>query len=197
MPCCGFVQLGMVAEGRGVGEAQPSPCSCPRVVDGIEDNGRTSEPQTFCFNVDTPLQRTARDSPTLGTSRSARQGLGHWPWGSGSAPPPLEMSFPAGTNACSPALALEAEEIKQNIMRLNQEVRWGPEPRPRTHRGCSAGGSFHRRSRLSLPFQINHLNQEVSHLSRELQRMMELLQSRLGAPQPPACPYRLDRKSVV
>uniref|UniRef100_A0A8B9F5V8 Voltage-gated delayed rectifier potassium channel KCNH4 n=1 Tax=Amazona collaria TaxID=241587 RepID=A0A8B9F5V8_9PSIT len=64
----------------------------PRVVDGIEDNGRTSEPQTFCFNVDPPLQRTARDSPTL------------------------------GTNACSPGLALEAEEIKQNIMRLNQEI---------------------------------------------------------------------------
>ncbi|XP_062483654.1 potassium voltage-gated channel subfamily H member 4 isoform X1 [Pezoporus occidentalis] len=65
----------------------------PRVVDGIEDNGRTSEPQTFCFNVDPPLQRAARDSPTS-----------------------------AGTNACSPALALEAEEIKQNIMRLNQEI---------------------------------------------------------------------------
>ncbi|XP_030364161.1 potassium voltage-gated channel subfamily H member 4 [Strigops habroptila] len=64
----------------------------PRVVDGIEDNGRTSEPQTFCFNVDPPLQRTARDYPT------------------------------SGTNAHSPALALEAEEIKQNIMRLNQEI---------------------------------------------------------------------------
>ncbi|NXJ96875.1 KCNH4 protein, partial [Corythaixoides concolor] len=36
----------------------------PRVVDGIEDNGRTSEPQTFCFNMDPPLQSTARDSPT-------------------------------------------------------------------------------------------------------------------------------------
>uniref|UniRef100_A0A8B9F6V4 Voltage-gated delayed rectifier potassium channel KCNH4 n=1 Tax=Amazona collaria TaxID=241587 RepID=A0A8B9F6V4_9PSIT len=100
----------------------------PRVVDGIEDNGRTSEPQTFCFNVDPPLQRTARDSPTLGTS--------------------------PGTNACSPGLALEAEEIKQNIMRLNQEVRWGPEACPGTHWGCSAVGSFHRRSRLSpLPDQ--------------------------------------------
>ncbi|XP_061199116.1 potassium voltage-gated channel subfamily H member 4 isoform X2 [Neopsephotus bourkii] len=64
----------------------------PRVVDGIEDNGRPSEPQTFCFNVDRPLPRTGRDSPS------------------------------SGTNACSPALALEAEEIKQNIMRLNQEI---------------------------------------------------------------------------
>ncbi|NXX78504.1 KCNH4 protein, partial [Urocolius indicus] len=36
----------------------------PRVVDGIEDNGRTSEPQAFSFNVDPPLQSAARDSPT-------------------------------------------------------------------------------------------------------------------------------------
>ncbi|XP_075027997.1 voltage-gated delayed rectifier potassium channel KCNH4 [Calonectris borealis] len=64
----------------------------PRVVDGIEDNGGTSEPQTFCFNVDPPLQSVARDSPT------------------------------SGTDAGSPALAMEAEEIKQNIRRLNQEI---------------------------------------------------------------------------
>ncbi|NXS84080.1 KCNH4 protein, partial [Erpornis zantholeuca] len=32
----------------------------PRVVDGIEDNGGTSEPQTFCFN----MPSAARDSPT-------------------------------------------------------------------------------------------------------------------------------------
>ncbi|NXJ79679.1 KCNH4 protein, partial [Trogon melanurus] len=65
----------------------------PRVVDGIEDNGGTSEPQTFCFNVDPPLQSAARDSP---------------------------MS--AGTDVGGPALAMEAEEIKQNIRRLNQEI---------------------------------------------------------------------------
>ncbi|NWX69444.1 KCNH4 protein, partial [Alca torda] len=64
----------------------------PRVVDGIEDNGGMSEPQTFSFNVDAPLQSTARGSPT------------------------------AGTKAGGPALATEAEEIKQNIRRLNQEV---------------------------------------------------------------------------
>ncbi|XP_049656661.1 potassium voltage-gated channel subfamily H member 4 isoform X1 [Accipiter gentilis] len=64
----------------------------PRVVDGIEDNGGTSEPQTFCFNVDPPLQSAARDSPT------------------------------SGTDAGGPALAMEAEEIKQNIRRLNQEI---------------------------------------------------------------------------
>ncbi|XP_076213189.1 voltage-gated delayed rectifier potassium channel KCNH4 isoform X2 [Aptenodytes patagonicus] len=65
----------------------------PRVVDGIEDNGGTSEPQTFCFNTDPPLQSVARDSPVS-----------------------------AGTNAGGPALATEAEEIKQNIRRLNQEI---------------------------------------------------------------------------
>ncbi|KAM6295442.1 voltage-gated delayed rectifier potassium channel KCNH4 [Aegotheles albertisi] len=64
----------------------------PRVVDGIEDNGGTSEPQTFCFNADPPVQSTARDSPT------------------------------SGTNAVSPALVMEAEEVKENIRRLNQEI---------------------------------------------------------------------------
>ncbi|NWX22978.1 KCNH4 protein, partial [Aegotheles bennettii] len=64
----------------------------PRVVDGIEDNGGTSEPQTFCFNAAPAEQGTARDSPT------------------------------PGTNAVSPALVMEAEEVKENIRRLNQEV---------------------------------------------------------------------------
>ncbi|NXM46109.1 KCNH4 protein, partial [Gymnorhina tibicen] len=64
----------------------------PRVVDGIEDNGGTSEPQTFCFQMDLPPS-AARDSPTS-----------------------------AGTDAGGPALMMEAEEIKQNISRLNQEV---------------------------------------------------------------------------
>ncbi|NXU06666.1 KCNH4 protein, partial [Buphagus erythrorhynchus] len=40
-----------------------SPDLSPRVVDGIEDNGGTSESQTFCFNMD-PLPSAARDSPT-------------------------------------------------------------------------------------------------------------------------------------
>ncbi|XP_025926982.1 potassium voltage-gated channel subfamily H member 4 [Apteryx rowi] len=64
----------------------------PRVVDGIEDDGGTSEAQTFCFNVDPPLQSASRDSPT------------------------------SGTDPASPALDTEAEEIKQNIRRLNQEI---------------------------------------------------------------------------
>ncbi|NXX29334.1 KCNH4 protein, partial [Nicator chloris] len=63
-----------------------------RVVDGIEDNGGTSESQTFCFNMD-PQPSVARDSPTS-----------------------------AGTDAGGPALVMEAEEIKQNISRLNQEI---------------------------------------------------------------------------
>uniref|UniRef100_A0A8C5X534 Voltage-gated delayed rectifier potassium channel KCNH4 n=1 Tax=Malurus cyaneus samueli TaxID=2593467 RepID=A0A8C5X534_9PASS len=77
----------------------------PRVVDGIEDNGGTSEPQTFCFNAEPPPS-AARDSPT-------------------------------GTDPGGPALVTEAEEIKQNISRLNQEVWWGPEvgARPRKARG--------------------------------------------------------------
>ncbi|NXY92335.1 KCNH4 protein, partial [Alcedo cyanopectus] len=128
----------------------------PRVVDGIEDNGETSEPQTFCFNVDAPPQSAARDPRSTGTGGSCRAPPGALPmgWGgSGSSLSPVASS-PAGTDAGGPALVMEAEEIKQNIRRLNQE--------------------------------INHLNQEVSHLSRELQRMMELLQGRLGAPQTPA-----------
>ncbi|NXE30810.1 KCNH4 protein, partial [Ardeotis kori] len=92
----------------------------PRVVDGIEDNGRTSEPQTFCFNVDPPLQSAARDSPTSGTSGTAG-GAGR---GAGGLEEPLHhcASSPAGTDAGGPALAMEAEEIKQNIRRLNQEI---------------------------------------------------------------------------
>ncbi|XP_066061296.1 potassium voltage-gated channel subfamily H member 4 isoform X2 [Chamaea fasciata] len=38
----------------------------PRVVDGIEDNGGTSESQTFCFSMDPPPS-VARDSPSSGT----------------------------------------------------------------------------------------------------------------------------------
>ncbi|NXG78491.1 KCNH4 protein, partial [Baryphthengus martii] len=70
-----------------------SPDLSPRVVDGIEDNGGTSEPQTFCFNADAPLQSVARDSPST-----------------------------VGIDAGGPALVMEAEEIKQNIKRLNQEI---------------------------------------------------------------------------
>lgn len=51
----------------------------------------------------------------------------------------LSVSSPAGTDTDGPALVMEAEEIKQNISRLNQEVWWGPEvgacsQKPRGHR---------------------------------------------------------------
>ncbi|NXJ17739.1 KCNH4 protein, partial [Dicrurus megarhynchus] len=72
--------------------AHGPPDLSPRVVDGIEDNGGISEPQTFCFNMGLPPS-AARDSPTS-----------------------------AGTDAGGPALMMEAEEIKQNISRLNQEI---------------------------------------------------------------------------
>ncbi|NXF12691.1 KCNH4 protein, partial [Smithornis capensis] len=98
--------------------AYGSPDLSPRVVDGIEDNGGTSEPQTF-FNTDVPLLSVARDPPTSGIA-SAGPGLGGSAF-SGS-PLPLAVSSPAGTEAGGPALATEAEQIKQNISRLNQEI---------------------------------------------------------------------------
>ncbi|CAM5138281.1 unnamed protein product [Natator depressus] len=64
----------------------------PRVVDGIEDDGRTLERQTFHFNVEPPLQSSVADSLT------------------------------SGTDEASPASGAEAEEIKQNVCRLNQEI---------------------------------------------------------------------------
>ncbi|KAG8446663.1 hypothetical protein GDO86_014205 [Hymenochirus boettgeri] len=65
----------------------------PRVVDGIEDSGDVSENQTFQFNVDNSRMRS-----------------------------PLRQSPVAGMNLMNPVLAAEAEEIKQNICRLNQEI---------------------------------------------------------------------------
>ncbi|XP_075767446.1 voltage-gated delayed rectifier potassium channel KCNH4 isoform X2 [Pelodiscus sinensis] len=64
----------------------------PRVVDGIEDDGGMSETQTFHFNVEPPPPSSVVDSPT------------------------------SGTDQASPALGTEADEIKQNVRRLNQEL---------------------------------------------------------------------------
>ncbi|KAH1174269.1 hypothetical protein KIL84_002413 [Mauremys mutica] len=64
----------------------------PRVVDGIEDDGGTSEMQTFHFNVEPPRQSLVVDSPT------------------------------SGTDEANPALGAAAEEMKQNVSRLNQEI---------------------------------------------------------------------------
>ncbi|NXY39925.1 KCNH4 protein, partial [Pomatorhinus ruficollis] len=90
----------------------------PRVVDGIEDNGGTSESQTFCFSTDPPPS-AARDSPTSGTASSCWARPECWPW---QDIRPLSVSSPAGTDAGGPALVMEAEEIKHNISRLNQEI---------------------------------------------------------------------------
>lgn len=142
-PAATFALAGLRgAPGSPLGMVTPPPC--PRVVDGIEDNGGTSEPQTFCFNVDPPLQSAARDSPTSGTSGSswARPGALAGGLGGLGAPPPPAVSSPAGTDAGGPALAMEAEEIKQNIKRLNQEVWRGRswECVPKSTGGHSAAG---------------------------------------------------------
>ncbi|NXS13213.1 KCNH4 protein, partial [Neodrepanis coruscans] len=97
--------------------AHGPPDLSPRVVDGIEDNGGASEPQTFCFNTDLPLLSAARDSPTSGTAGPGLGGSGF----SGVPLPPAVLS-PAGTDMGGAALATEAEQIKQNISRLNQEI---------------------------------------------------------------------------
>ncbi|XP_020641126.3 voltage-gated delayed rectifier potassium channel KCNH4 isoform X1 [Pogona vitticeps] len=69
-----------------------SPDLSPRVVDGIEDDGGALETQTFSFNVDQPLQSSAQEPPVSGMEQA------------------------------SPTLPAEADEVKQNIRRLNQEI---------------------------------------------------------------------------
>ncbi|XP_041029753.1 potassium voltage-gated channel subfamily H member 4 [Carcharodon carcharias] len=64
----------------------------PRIVDGIEDDGKTYETPTFHFDVDQNFQKPTKFSP----KKAASQG--------------------------NPAAAAEAQEIKQNICRLNQEM---------------------------------------------------------------------------
>ncbi|KAM6368733.1 voltage-gated delayed rectifier potassium channel KCNH4 isoform 3-T3 [Pluvialis apricaria] len=128
----------------------------PRVVDGIEDNGGTSEPQTFSFNVDAPLQSAARGSPTAGSPRARAAGLG----GSGSPPPPA-VSSPSGTEAGGPALAMEAEEIKQNIRRLNQEIN-------------------------HLNQEVSHLSRELQRMMELLQGRLGAPQPPRPPPPPPA-----------
>ncbi|NXD44162.1 KCNH4 protein, partial [Copsychus sechellarum] len=100
--------------------AYGSPDLSPRIVDGIENNGGTSESQTFCFNIDPPPS-AARDS-TSGTASSCRARPERWPWGreAWQGIPPLSVSSPAGTDAGGPAL--ETEEIKHTMSRLNQEI---------------------------------------------------------------------------
>ncbi|XP_053114719.1 potassium voltage-gated channel subfamily H member 4 isoform X2 [Hemicordylus capensis] len=69
-----------------------SPNLSPRVVDGIEDDGGASETQTFSFNMEQPPQSSVPEPPVSGMEQA------------------------------NPVLAAEADEIKQNIRRLNQEI---------------------------------------------------------------------------
>ncbi|MBN3313811.1 KCNH4 protein, partial [Atractosteus spatula] len=64
----------------------------PRVVDGIEDNGRTSEAHTFHFNVQHSEAKAS------------------------------EESFVKEASPVSATLLLETEEVRQSISRLNQEM---------------------------------------------------------------------------
>ncbi|XP_060704892.1 potassium voltage-gated channel subfamily H member 4 [Hemiscyllium ocellatum] len=64
----------------------------PRIVDGIEDDGKTYETPTFHFNVDQNFQKLTKISPKKAASQ------------------------------VNPAAAAEAQEIKRNICRLNQEM---------------------------------------------------------------------------
>ncbi|KAH0626812.1 hypothetical protein JD844_002041 [Phrynosoma platyrhinos] len=63
-----------------------------RVVDGIEDDSRASETQTFTFNMYQPLQSSAQEPPV------------------------------SGIEEANPVLNADADEVKENIRRLNQEV---------------------------------------------------------------------------
>uniref|UniRef100_A0A8C0HAC9 Voltage-gated delayed rectifier potassium channel KCNH4 n=1 Tax=Chelonoidis abingdonii TaxID=106734 RepID=A0A8C0HAC9_CHEAB len=58
-------------------------------------------------------------------------------------------------------------------------------------RECGHRGTIPSLSMVCVSLQINNLNQEVSHLSRELQRMMHLLRSQLLCTPALACPYGL------
>ncbi|XP_040185880.1 potassium voltage-gated channel subfamily H member 4 [Rana temporaria] len=106
----------------------------PRVVDGIEDNGDISESQTFQFNMDNSRARS-----------------------------PVRQSPVAGISLVNPILAAEAEEIKQNICRLNQEIN-------------------------SLNQEVSQLSKELQHMMRLLQA---LLASQQYNP-PLACPYTVQ-----
>ncbi|OCT61995.1 potassium voltage-gated channel subfamily H member 4 [Xenopus laevis] len=106
----------------------------PRVVDGIEDSGGGSESQTFQFNVDNPRAR----SPT-------RQSLG------------------AGINVMNPLLATEAEEIKQNICKLNLEIN-------------------------NLNQEVSQLSKELQHMMHLLQTLLAAQQYNCAI----GCPYTVQ-----
>ncbi|XP_069808179.1 voltage-gated delayed rectifier potassium channel KCNH4 [Dendropsophus ebraccatus] len=106
----------------------------PRVVDGIEDSGDVSENQTFQFNMDNSRSRS-----------------------------PIRQSPVAGISLVNPILAAEAEEIKQNICRLNQEIN-------------------------SLNQEVSQLSKELQHMMRLLQALLAAQQYN----PPLACPYTVQ-----
>ncbi|KAJ6658211.1 hypothetical protein lerEdw1_001478 [Lerista edwardsae] len=105
----------------------------PRIVDGIEDDGGSSETQTFSFNVDQPLQSSVQEAPVSGTEQA------------------------------NPLLATDADEIKQNIRRLNQEIN-------------------------NLNQEVSHLSQELQHLMSLLQGQLPPQASASHSPAL-ACPH--------
>ncbi|XP_053309344.1 potassium voltage-gated channel subfamily H member 4 [Spea bombifrons] len=106
----------------------------PRVVDGIEDSGDVSESQTFQFNIDNSRMRS-----------------------------PIKQSPAAGINLVNPLLAAEAEEIKQNICRLNQEIN-------------------------NLNQEVSQLSKELQHMMHLLQALLAAQQYSPALP----CPYTVQ-----
>ncbi|KAJ7313632.1 hypothetical protein JRQ81_005193 [Phrynocephalus forsythii] len=112
-----------------------SPDLSPRVVDGIEDDGGASETQTFSFNMDQPLQSSAQEPPVQGMEQA------------------------------SPTLPAEADEVKQNIRRLNQEIN-------------------------SLNREVSQLSKDLQHLMSLLQSQLAAQSSYL-----PACSHNYGQTS--
>ncbi|CAH2301932.1 potassium voltage-gated channel subfamily H member 4 [Pelobates cultripes] len=106
----------------------------PRVVDGIECGGDGSESQTFLFNIDGSKMRS-----------------------------PVRQPPGAGLNLVNPILVEEAEEIKQNIRRLNQEIN-------------------------NLNQEVSHLSKELQHMIHLLQALLAAQQNN----PPMACPYTVQ-----
>ncbi|XP_069761064.1 voltage-gated delayed rectifier potassium channel KCNH4-like [Narcine bancroftii] len=93
----------------------------PRFVDGIEDDGKNSETHTFHFNIDQSFQKSTRLSPKKAASQ------------------------------VNSSAAAEAQDIKQNICRLNQEMN-------------------------NLNQEVSYLTKELHHMMHLLQRQMSAQQ---------------------
>ncbi|XP_053219743.1 potassium voltage-gated channel subfamily H member 4 [Podarcis raffonei] len=114
-----------------------TPDLSPRVVDGIEDDGGASETQTFSFNVDQPTQSSAQEPPVSGTEQA------------------------------NPVPTAEADEVKQNIRRLNQEIN-------------------------NLNREVSQLSRELQHLMSLLQSQLAIQPSYAPAA---SCPHNCAQPS--